>query len=435
MERDAYVFLKKWKSKTNRKPLIIQGARQVGKTWLMKEFGKNEYAETAYFNFESTHELRLVFQSGFDIPNMMSALEIILGRKIHAHHTLIIFDEIQVCPEAITSLKYFHENAPEYHIFAAGSLLGVAIHQGVSFPVGKVDFFTLNPLTFNEFLKATNNESIVEAMESANFQLLEPFHETLIEHLKKYMFIGGMPAAVLEYIQNADFTEIREIQYQIIQAYENDFSKHAPIAQLPRIRLVWNSIVGQLAKENSKFIYSVLRTGARAKEFELAIQWLMDAGLIHKVTRIKKAGMPISAYADWSDFKIFLSDIGLLGAMAQISAKTILGGHQIFEEFKGIMSEQYICQSIVSHKILPYYWSPDGGTSEVDFVIQMNEQIVPIEVKSSENLKSRSLKVYYDKYQPEICIRTSLAKSVKQDWMQNIPLPFFPSWIRHSREN
>ncbi len=433
MERDAYIFLKKWKSKSNRKPLIIQGARQVGKTWLMKEFGKNEYAETAYFNFESTHELRLVFQSGFDIPKIISALEIILGKKIHSNHTLIIFDEIQVCPDAITSLKYFHENAPEYHIFAAGSLLGVAIHQGVSFPVGKVDFFTLNPLTFNEFLKATNNDSIVEAIESANFELLEPFHETLIEHLKKYMFIGGMPAVVFEFIQNGDFTEIREIQNQIIQAYENDFSKHAPISQLPRLRLVWHSIVGQLAKENSKFIYSILRTGARAKEFEMAIQWLIDAGLIHKVNRIKKAGIPISAFTEWSDFKIYLCDIGLLGAMAQISAKTILDGNQIFEEFKGIMSEQYICQSIVSQKIMPYYWAPDGGTSEVDFVIQMNEHIIPIEVKSSENLKSRSLRVYYDKYLPEICIRTSLAKSVKQNWMQNIPIPLFLGWILQNR--
>ncbi len=429
MERDAYLFLKKWKSKSNRKPLIIQGARQVGKTWLMKEFGKNEYPDMAYFNFETTPELSLIFKSGYDIPKIILSLEIILGRKIHATTTLIVLDEIQVCPDAITSLKYFHENAPQYHVFAAGSLLGVAIHKGVSFPVGKVDFYTLNPLTFNEFLKATNNESIVEAIESANFQLLEPFHEILIEHLKKYMIIGGMPAAVLEYVQNGDFIEIRDIQNQIIQAYELDFSKHAPIEQLPRIRLIWNSIVGQLAKENSKFIYSVLRTGARAKEFELAIQWLIDAGLIHKVVRIKKAGIPITAFAEWSDFKIYLSDVGLLGAMAQVSAKTILNGNQIFEEFKGIMSEQYICQSIISQKIHPFYWSPEGGTSEVDFVIQVNEQIIPIEVKSSENLKSRSLRVYFDKYQPKTCVRTSLAKSIKQDWMENIPLPLFHGWI------
>ena len=431
MKRDAYQNLLNWKNKSNRMPLIIQGARQVGKTWLMKDFGKNEYVQTAYFNFESSIELRQIFQHGYDIKKLITSLEIHFGNTINPENTLIIFDEIQACPEALTSLKYFQENAPQFQIFAAGSLLGVAIHQGINFPVGKIEFLTLYPLSFQEYLAAIGADGFLNAILNEQFDNLVPFHSTLIEHLKKYFFIGGMPAVVSDFIVNNDFNKVREIQDQIVLAYENDFSKHAPSSQLPRIRMVWQSIVGQLAKENSKFVYSLLRTGARAKEFELAIAWLKDAGLIHKVTRVNKAGLPITAFTDWNDFKIYLNDVGLLGAMAQLSAKTLIEGNQIFEEFKGILTEQFVCQSIVTQMNSCYYWSPTEGKSEVDFLIQKENRVVPIEVKSAENVRSRSLRVYYDKYHPEECVRTSLSGYIQQDWMKNIPLYLFQQWLNN----
>jgi predicted AAA+ superfamily ATPase len=342
---------------------------------------------------------------------------------------LIIFDEVQSCPEALTALKYFQENAPNFHVFAAGSLLGVAIHQGVSFPVGKVELFTLYPLTFHEYLQAVGEISLLRAIIQNDHEILKSFHGLLTEHFKKYLYVGGMPAVVSKFASNADLLSVRELQLQILASYENDFSKHAPISQLPRIRMIWQSIVSQLAKENSKFIYSLIRKGSRAKEFELAIEWLSNAGLIHKVNRINKSGMPITAYADWNDFKLYLHDVGLLGALASLPANVILEGNRVFEEFKGVLSEQFICQQIVSQSLQPFYWSPDEGRSEVDFIIQKSDQIIPIEVKSSENLKSRSLRVYYDKYLPKECIRTSLSPYILQAWMKNIPMYSFQQWV------
>jgi len=324
MKREAYQSLLEWKKQPNRKPLIIQGARQVGKTWLMKNFGENEFKQTAYFNFESTKELVTIFKNGFDTKFILASLNILAGFTIQPQETLIILDEIQVCPEAITSLKYFQENNPEYAIFAAGSLLGVAIHQGVSFPVGKVDFLTIYPLGFSEFLEAMGHANLLQAIESGDPKLIDNFRDLLIELLKQYYFIGGMPEVVKSFVEQKDYHVTRVLQNNILMAYENDFSKHAPVAQLPRIRMVWQSLVGQLAKENSKFIFSVLRTGARAKDFELSIEWLKDAGLIHKVTRVGKPGLPINAYADWSDFKLYLNDIGLMCAMGGLSADIIL---------------------------------------------------------------------------------------------------------------
>ncbi len=429
MDRIAYQKLLDWKNKSNRLPLIIQGARQVGKTWLMKEFGRYEYEHTAYFNFESSIELQNVFKSGFNISRIIKSLEILNGSEIRPDNTLIIFDEIQSCPEAITSLKYFQENAPNFHVFAAGSLLGVAMHHGVSFPVGKVELFTLYPLTFHEYLHAINEKALLLAIIQNDHEILKSFHGILTEHFKKYLYVGGMPAVVSKFANNSDLLSVRELQLQILASYENDFSKHAPISQLPRIRMIWQSIVSQLAKENSKFIYSLIRKGSRAKEFELAIEWLSNAGLIHKVNRINKSGMPITAYADWNDFKLYLHDVGLLGALANLPLNVILEGNHVFEEFKGVLSEQFICQQIVSQNLQPFYWSPDDGRSEVDFVIQKLDQIIPIEVKSSENLKSRSLRVYYDKYLPKECIRTSLSPYILQDWMKNIPMYSFQQWV------
>lgn len=429
MKRSAYNLLLEWKAKPERKPLIIQGARQVGKTWLMREFGKNEYEQTVYFNFETNKALHSIFKSGFDTKKIISSLGIIAGFTILPDNTLIILDEIQACPEAITSLKYFQENSSEYNIFAAGSLLGVAIHGGVSFPVGKVDFLSVHPLDFCEFLDVMGQSSLVKALENGDTSVIENFHENLIELLKQYYFVGGMPEVVNAFIKDFDYNNARQIQNNILTAYENDFSKHAPISQLPRIRLVWQSIVGQLAKENSKFIYSIMRKGARAKEFELAIEWLKDAGLIHKVIRVKKPGLPVNAYADWSDFKIYLNDVGLMCALGDLNAEIILSGHDLFKEFKGTVSEQFVLQQMISQGYHPYYWAPENAEAEIEFLIQKQNQVIPIEVKSAENIRSRSLKSYYDKYQPAICIRTSLAGFKKQEWMQNIPLYFFHQWL------
>lgn len=434
MIREAYQDLLQWKSKPNRKPLIIQGARQVGKTWLMKTFGNAEYAQLAYFNFEQSTTLQQIFQQGFDVCRIITSLEIAFGKSIQPENTLLVFDEIQACPEAITALKYFQENAPEYYIVAAGSLLGVAIHKGVSFPVGKVEFLSLSPLNFHEYLLAMKADSLLNAIQANDPKILKPFGDQLGQHVRQYCFLGGMPEVIFQFAANNDFFQVREIQLNIIQAYENDFSKHAPIAQLPRIRMVWQSIVGQLSKENSKFIYSVLRTGARAKDFEMAIDWLKDAGLIHKVVRISKPGIPISAYADWSDFKIYLNDVGLLAAMAGISQQSIIQGNQLFEEFKGVITEQFVCQQIKAKSISCHYWSPEGATSEVDFVIQRGDLVVPIEVKSGLNVRSRSLRVYYDKYQPTRCIRTSLAAYEEQSWMTNIPLYSFSQWLETTND-
>ena len=430
MNRNAYHNLLEWKNKPDRKPLIIQGARQVGKTWLMKAFGEKEFTQTAYFNFETTKELHQIFKKGYDSKQILASLNILAGYKIQSQDTLIILDEIQACPDAITSLKYFQENNPEYAIFAAGSLLGVAIHQGTSFPVGKVEFMTLHPLDFPEFLDAMGKSNLLEAIDTGDYQLIENFHQSLIELLKEYYFIGGMPEVVNDFAKNRDYNKARFIQNNILNSYENDFSKHAPINQLPRIRMVWQSIVGQLAKENSKFIYNVLRTGARAKDFEVAIEWLKDAGLIKKVIRISKHGLPVSAYADWSDFKIYLNDVGLMCAKGELGSEIILKGNKLFEEFKGVISEQFILQQLVSQGYEPFYWAPENAKSEVDFLIQKQNQVVPIEVKSAENLKSRSLRVYYDKYQPTTCIRTSLSGYQKQEWMENIPLYCFHRWLR-----
>lgn len=435
MQRKAYQKLLKWKQQSNRKPLIVQGARQVGKTWLMKEFGKKEFLKTAYFNFESSVELQQIFNHGYDTKELLASLNILVGFKIDAGNTLIIFDEIQACPQAVTSLKYFYENEPEYVILAAGSLLGVAIHQGISFPVGKVDFLTLYPLSFSEFMEAMGKEDLLELLRTSNKNLIQSFESSYIQLLRQYYFLGGMPEVIMNFIQNSDYQTAREIQKSILNAYENDFSKHAPMAHLPRIRMVWNSIVGQLAKENSKFIYSILRTGARAKDFEIAIEWLKDAGLIHKVVRVSKPGLPITAYADWPDFKIYLNDVGLLGAMGGLSDTMLLKGEELFSEFKGIVSEQFVLQQLISQSFQAFYWAPEQAKSEVDFLIQLNDQIVPIEVKSSDNLRSRSLRVYYDKFKPSTCIRTSLAGYQQQDWMQNIPLYGLQEWLADSVKN
>lgn len=423
MERFIMEKLIQWKNKKNRKPLIIKGARQVGKTWLMKEFGKRYFKKTAYINFDNNNRLKNLFEQDYDIERILMAVNIESGVRVNADDTLIIFDEIQENPKAIASLKYFCENAGEYAVIAAGSLLGVAIHKGVSFPVGKVETLDLNPLNFREFLSAVGQESLTELLDSRDYVLMSSFRDKYIDWLKKYYYIGGMPEVVEAFIQSRDFTEVRRIQNTIVELYEDDFSKHTTENELPRIRMVWNSIPMQLAKENKKFFFGQIKEGARAKEFEIAIEWLLDCGLIHKVYRVRKPAVPLKAYVEFSAFKIFMADIGLLSALSELDAKSILEGSSIFTEFKGALTEQYVLQQLISDtEYIPYYYSPEKSQMEIDFMIQKEGAVVPIEVKAEENLRAKSLKTYCEKNKPAYAVRTSMSDYREQEWMCNIPL-------------
>ena len=423
MKREKLSELISWKNKSSRKPLIIRGARQVGKTWLMKEFGSTQYTQTIYINFEKTKQLKSLFEEDFDIRRIILALQIESGKTIHADNTLLIFDEIQSVPEAITALKYFCEDAPQYHIIAAGSLLGVSLHSGFSFPVGKVEFLDLHPLNFLEFLAATGEDSLVQLLNTRDWKLITTFKSKYIQRLRQYYYVGGMPEAVSKFNESENYQDVRNIQKQILNAYELDFSKHAPTAIVPRIRMVWNSIPAQLAKENRKFIYGLIKEGSRAKEYEMAVSWLMDCGQIHKVCRVSKPGIPLKAYEDTSAFKLFIVDIGLLAAMGDMDVKTLLDGNAVFSEFKGSLTEQYVMQQLKSfNEYVVYYWSSEHSTAEVDFVIQYKGQVFPVEVKAEENLHAKSLKVYYEKYLPAHTLRTSMSDFREQDWLTNLPL-------------
>jgi len=395
MYRIAIEKLLKWKQSKRRKPLIIEGARQVGKTWLMKEFGKQAYTETIYINFDSNSRMAELFASDLDTDRLIMGLELYAGHKIDPDNSLLIFDEVQEVPRALASLKYFYENTPQYHIVCAGSLLGIALHQGTSFPVGKVDFLKLYPLSFKEFLIATDKERFAELLDKQDFGMITCFKQTYIDSLKQYYFIGGMPEAVQSFAENKDFNEVREIQKHILAAYEQDFSKHAPNEIVPRLRRVWNSIPSQLAKENKKFIYGLVRDGARAKDYETAIMWLSDCGLVHKISRVNAAGIPLRANEDLKAFKLFVVDVGLLGCMAGLRQRTLLDGNALFVEFKGALTEQYVCQQLKTIEDLEvYYYTNDRGSCEVDFVVDTGEQIVPVEVKAEVNLRAKSLKTY-----------------------------------------
>ena len=423
MERFAMEKLIAWKDSKYRKPMIIRGARQVGKTWLMKEFGKREFEKVAYINFDQNTRMKGVFEGDLNIERLILALSAETGVSINADNTLIIFDEVQEVPRALTSLKYFNENAPEYAIVAAGSLLGVALHQGTSFPVGKVDFLDLYPLNYKEFLLALGEERFVNLLDSDDLPMITTFKEKYIERLKQYYFIGGMPEVVYDFVQKKDFNKVREIQNNLLNYYQQDFSKHAPNILVPRLNMVWNSIPMQLAKENKKFIYGQLREGARAKDFELAIQWLEDCGLIHKVERISKPGLPLKAYMDLSAFKIYLSDVGLLSAMGGLSMQAIVDGNRIFTEFKGALTEQFVLQQLISQLGLhAYYYSAEKSRGEVDFLVQGNSSIIPIEVKAEENLQAKSLKAFVEKYNPKYAVRTSMSDYREETWLINIPL-------------
>lgn len=423
MYRIAMEKLYRWKVSRRRKPLLIQGARQVGKTWLMKEFGRAAYRDMVYINFDSNSRMAELFASDLNTDRLIMGIELYAGKKIDPDSTLLIFDEVQEVPRALSSLKYFYENAPQYHIICAGSLLGIALHEGTSFPVGKVDFLELYPLSFREFLMAVTGTQFAKLLDSQDYKMITSFKQTYIEALKQYYFIGGMPEAVENFTEERDFYEVREVQKRILEAYEQDFSKHAPLEIVPKIRMVWNSIPSQLAKENKKFLYGLVREGGRAKEYETAIMWLCDCGLVYKIERVKGGGIPLKAYVDQKAFKLFVVDVGLLGCMTGLSPKILLDGNDLFTEFKGALTEQYVCQQLKTLENLSiYYYTNDRGSCEVDFMVDTGERTVPVEVKAEVNLKAKSLKTYYEKYQPEISIRTSMADYRPEEWLMNLPL-------------
>lgn len=387
-----------WKNKKNKKPLIIEGARQVGKTWLMKKFGEVAYENTVYINFDNNTYMKNLFSLDLDINRIILGIETYVECKIDSSNTLLIFDEIQEVSKALSSLKYFCENAPEYDIVCAGSLLGIALHQGTSFPVGKVEFLNLYPLSFNEFLLALDKKDLVELLDNADYDLVNVFSDKYIELLKQYYYVGGMPEAVKCFEEEKDFMKVREIQNRILKAYEQDFSKHAPSEIVPQIRMVWNSIPSQLAKENKKFMYGHIRQGARAKDFEMAIMWLIDCGLIHKIYRATIPNIPLKAYADLNVFKLYTLDVGLLSALNGIRPKILLQGDECFKEFKGALTECFVCSQLKTvNDIDAYYYSNERSNAEIDFILDNGEHIIPVEVKSRYKFKSKKFKTVYRK--------------------------------------
>ena len=423
MQRLLMDELVNWKNKPNRKPLILKGARQVGKTWLMKEFGKTHFKKVAYVSFYNNQRMKQVFESDYDIDRIIMNINIETHTEVTPKDTLIIFDEIQEAPKALESLKYFCENAPEYPIIAAGSLLGVAIHNGTSYPVGKVESLELHPMNFREFLMAMGESSLAQLITEKKYNYMEDFREKYIFWLKNYYYVGGMPEIVSYFSAHKNYDEVRKMQNTILEQYENDFGKHTPANELPRIRMVWNSIPLQLAKENKKFFFGKIKEGARAKDFELAIEWLQDCGLIKKVYKVSKPAVPLKAYIDFTSFKLYLLDVGLLGALSELDAESILEGNSIFMEFKGALTEQYVLQQIVSDtSYKPYYFAGEKSNYEVDFLIQKGKNVVPVEVKAEENLRAQSLKFYCEKFKPEYAVRTSMSDYRTQEWMLNVPL-------------
>ncbi|GHU68964.1 ATPase [Bacteroidia bacterium] len=424
MYRIKYKQLLQWKLDKDKKPLVFLGARQVGKTYLIKEFGKNEYPQMVYVNFDNKNAPKSIFWQDFDIKRIITELEIYSGLQITPENTLIVFDEIQSAEQGITSLKYFYENTPEYQIIAAGSLLGINIHEGESFPVGKVNYLQLYPMSFYEFLLAMGENGLVRILDEHLWDFLPSFSAKFQEFLRYYFYIGGMPEVVSVFAQDRDWKKARKIQNEILKNYQNDFSKYAPKEILPRINMVWENIPAQLAKENKKFIYGIIKEGARAKDFELAIQWLVDAGLLHKVYSVTKPALPLVAFQYLSAFKLYHNDVGLLAAMSKLNAKTLLYGDAVFTEFKGALAEQFVFQQLrLNEDLSIHYFTFENSKYELDFLIQTeDDKIIPVEVKSGTNLKAHSFKLFCEKYNPQTAIRTSLSDFRQESWMTNVPL-------------
>ena len=423
MERKLMANLYDWKISKHRKPLVLWGARQTGKTWLMREFGKRYFDSVVYISFYNNNKISQIFETDYDIKRIINALEIELHVNIVPGVTLLIFDEIQYAPKVLESLKYFCEDAADYAVVCAGSLLGVALHEGVSFPVGKVDELHLYPMSFEEFLCANGEERLADYCKDYHMPEVTDFSERYVKLLKAYYIVGGMPEVVSRYIESKDFSEVRNVQLNILHQYEGDLGKHVKVNELPRIRMVWNAIPMQLAKENRKFFFGQVKKGARLKEFEVAIEWLVDAGLIYKVHKVSKPAMPLKSYVDFNAFKLYMIDVGLLGALSELDIDSVILGNDIFTEFKGALTEQYVLQQIISEtRYTPYYYAGEKSTYEVDFLIQKGKNVIPIEVKAEDNVKSKSLRAYHDKFNPVYSIRTSMNGYRNQEWMENIPL-------------
>ena len=423
MERALIKALRQWQNSSRRKPLVLKGARQVGKTWLMKEFGRQCYVKTAYVNFDRNPRMKQVFDQDFDIERILMAINLETGVRVTPHDTLIIFDEVQEAPRAISALKYFCEDAPDYHIIAAGSQLGVAIHARISFPVGKVNMMHLYPLSFYEFLHAMGEDGLARILDEKDTGMMGLFCDKFVTWLKNYYFIGGMPEAVQAFAEHRDYAEVRTIQQDLLDMYEADFGKHIEPRELPRVRMIWNAIPVQLAKENKKFFFGQVKKGSRAKDFEMAAQWLIDCGLIARVYRVAKPAIPLKAYLEENAYKLFFLDIGLLGAISELDARSLLEGNRVFIEFKGALTEQYVCQQFLSDSSCePYYYTSESGRYEMDFMIQQSGSVVPVEAKAEHNVHAKSLRAYYDKYHPDKTIRLSMNDYHQEDWVENIPL-------------
>lgn len=423
MYREALENLKNWQKSKTRKPLIVKGARQVGKTWLVRHFGETCYENMVYINFDHDPLAKDIFALDYDISRIISRLSVHAREDISPEHTLIFLDEIQECPEALESIKYFTEDASEYHIIAAGSLLGLSLHEGFSFPVGKVDFLDIHPLNFSEFLIALGEKRLTEAMQKRDYDLISPFHDKLVEHYKTYLVTGGMPEVVQDYITNRNLLGTRKIQGNIIESYNRDFSKHAPLTEVPRIIDIFDTIPSVLAKENKKFMFGAIRQSARSREYEKALLWLIDASLIAKAVRVNKLALPLSAYGDNSIFKLFYVDVGLLGYKAGIRPEVIIENDPFMEEYKGALAEQFVFEEFVSHGIRPFYYSKDDSRAELDFVIDLKTGPTPIEVKSGKALASKSLKGILEE-NPKIThsFKMSLLPYKENDRIINLPI-------------
>lgn len=423
MDRTLMAKLIAWKDKPRRKPLILNGARQVGKTWLLKELGRTRFSNVAYINLDHNAVMRDQFELGYDIPRLISAFQFETGEHIAEGETLIILDEIQECPRALTSLKYFYEEAPGYAIAAAGSLLGITIHDGTGYPVGKVETLDLFPMGFTEFLLATGNGNLAKLIAIDDPVMIDSFSSKLIPLLRQYYYVGGMPEAVAAFLERGMLEDAREVQNDILRGYERDISKHLSRTEAEHAIAAWESIPQHLGQENKKFVFGHIAKGARARNYQSGITWLEQAGLVTRVRRVTKPGLPLRSYADNGAFKLFLLDVGLLAAMAGLDKRTVIGGSSIFEEFKGALTEQYVCQQLISERgLAPYYWSAENSTGELDFLVQDGSRVVAIEVKAEENLRARSLRAFKDKHPDITALRFSMSGFREQDWMRNIPL-------------
>lgn len=422
MYRTVIEQLIKWKENPSRKPLILNGARQVGKTYILQEFGAKHYQNTAYVNLDHNTEVATIFRQDYDIPRILRAISALLNMHIEPSNTLIIFDEIQESPIVLNSLKYFCEQAPEYHVAVAGSLLGISFHSDTSFPVGKVDMIKMYPMTFVEFLMAIGQTSLVQLIADGDWDTINALSVRFTDCLRQYYYVGGMPAVVLEYVTTGNLLAVRERQKQTLFDYRRDFSKHVPSQQIPRINMVWDSIPAQLAKDNQKFIYGALKKGGRATEFELAIQWLIDAGLVYRIHRVTAPLKPLKFYEDTTAFKLFILDVGLMGAMADVDSKDILVGDNMLREYKGAFTEQYVLTQMMPFNMPTYYYSANDSRIEIDFLVQHSGRIIPIEVKAEENVKSKSLKTYIEKHPQLRGLRISMLPYRQEEWMENLPL-------------